>query len=82
MHTSSEFSQIADHTTPGFVDRREDASKKAGSERRQFASSHQGLSEAARELALAIGGYKLDHRRRYITFEEMLHVIQGLGYHK
>ena len=82
MHTSSEFSPIAVHTSPRFVARREDASKKGGAERRQFASSHQGLSEAARELALAIDGYKLDHRRRYITFEEMLHVIQSLGYHK
>jgi hypothetical protein len=65
-----------------FVDRREQAPTKNVAERRQFASSHQGLSPDARELALAIDGYKLEHHRRYITFEEMLQVIQQLGYHK
>ena len=28
----------------------------------------------------AIDGYKLQHRRRFITFEEMLAVIKSLGY--
>jgi hypothetical protein len=70
-------------TDPGhFVDRRNDSATPAGAERRQFASSHCGLSQDARELALAIDGYKLTHRRRYITFEEMLQVIKELGYHK
>jgi hypothetical protein len=31
---------------------------------------------------MAIDGYKLQNRRRYITFEEMLHVIHSLGYTK
>lgn len=65
-----------------FVDRRERSSDSAGAERRQFASSHQGLSPEARELAMAIDSYKLEHRRRYVTFEEMLQVINQLGYHK
>jgi hypothetical protein len=52
------------------------------SERRQFGSSHQGLSEAGRELAVAIDQYKLQHRRRYITCDEMLLVITRLGYSK
>ena len=82
MHTTPAFAPT-DHTSPSnFIDRRESGVKSAGAERRQFASSHQGLSEDARELALAIDGYKLEHRRRYITFEEMLHVIRELGYHK
>ena len=51
-------------------------------ERRQFANSHSELSPAARELAHAIDHYKLHHRRRFITYEEMLSVIQSLGYHK
>ena len=82
MHTTPAFAPTEDTSSPAFVDRRENGKKAAGAERRQFASSHQGLSEDARELALAIDGYKLEHRRRYITFEEMLHVIRKLGYHK
>lgn len=65
-----------------FRDRRQGASGRQGSERRQFASTHDGLSPEARELALAIDGYKMQHRRRYITFEEMLHVIHSLGYER
>jgi hypothetical protein len=51
-------------------------------ERRQFANSHAELSPDARELAMAIDQYKLHHRRRFVTFEEMLFVIQSLGYSK
>jgi hypothetical protein len=67
-----------------FVDRRStnSAGSTSGQERRQFANSHKALSPAARELAEAIDGYKLRHRRRFITFEEMLHVIHELGYTK
>lgn len=67
-----------------FVDRRspETPSIPPGVERRQFANSHSELSPAAKELAMAIDQYKLLHRRRFITFEEMLGVIQSLGYRK
>lgn len=65
-----------------FVDRRRQDGAQGGSERRQFGSSHEGLSEAGRELALAIDQYKLQHHRRYITCDEMLHVISSLGYSK
>ena len=51
-------------------------------ERRQFANSHDELSTEAGELAAAIDGYKLQHRRRFITFEEMLSVIKSLGYRR
>ena len=51
-------------------------------ERRQFANTHEGLSPDARELARAIDEYKLHHRRRFITYEEMLAVVTSLGYHK
>ena len=51
-------------------------------ERRQFANSHEELSTDARELALAIDEYKLVHRRRFITYEEMLGVVKSLGYRK
>jgi hypothetical protein len=51
-------------------------------ERRQFANSYDDLSPEAAELARAIDGYKLQHRRRFITFEEMLSVIKSLGYQR
>ncbi|MCA9133965.1 MAG: hypothetical protein KDA45_12450 [Planctomycetales bacterium] len=65
-----------------FVDRRSNIGRAAGLERRQFTNSHQGLSPDARELAEAIDLYKVQNRRRYITFEEMLQVIHSLGYGK
>ncbi len=51
-------------------------------ERRQFTNSVDDLSPDAAELARAIDGYKLLHRRRFITYEEMLGVVKSLGYHK
>ena len=65
-----------------FVDRRNFAATEfpPGIERRQFTNSHSELSPAARELATAIDAYKLRHRRRFITYEEMLAVIRSLGY--
>jgi hypothetical protein len=67
-----------------FVDRRNYAGQ-VGSpqrERRQFTNSHEELSPDARELAQAIDSYKLMHRRRFITYEEMLAVMKSLGYKK
>jgi hypothetical protein len=51
-------------------------------ERRQFGNSHEDLSPDAAELAQAIDQYKLLHRRRFITFEEMLSVVKSLGYNR
>ena len=51
-------------------------------ERRQFANSYEELSPDAAELAQAIDGYKVQHRRRFITFEEMLAVMKSLGYRR
>ncbi len=66
-----------------FVERRRgNRSGAPGVERRQFGNSHAGLTPEARELAEAIDSYKIRHSRRYITFEEMLRVIQELGYAK
>lgn len=67
-------------STQPIVDRRVSRSNSTGYERRQFGSSHANLSPAAAELAVAIDQYKLEHRRRYITCEEMLMVITKLGY--
>lgn len=69
---------------PSFIDRRtnRDASCYPAVERRQFTNSHEDLSPDAAELARAIDQYKLVHRRRFITYEEMLGVIKSLGYEK
>ena len=65
-----------------FVDRRlgRVENEFGGRERRQFTNSHDELSPDAKELAQAIDNYKLQHRRRFITFEEMLFVVKQLGY--
>jgi hypothetical protein len=66
-----------------FLDRRTyEAGTQPAKERRQFTNSHEELSPDAHELALAIDQYKLAHRRRFITYEEMLYVMKSLGYKK
>lgn len=65
-----------------FVERRRGGGVAPSHERRQFADSHEELSPDARELAQAMDGYKLQHHRRFITYEEMLQVIHSLGYRK
>ncbi len=77
-------SQVLDDSREVFVDRRFSTgpSESQTSERRQFANSHEGLSPEAQELAQAIDGYKSRHRRRFVTYEEMLAVVKSLGYHK
>jgi hypothetical protein len=67
---------------PAFIDRRSSDAGMLSHERRQFSNSHSELSPEANELAQAIDTYKLVHRRRFITFEEMLSVVKTLGYHK
>ena len=76
-------SHVAEAPVP-FVERRVSRPQSSfdGRERRQFTNSHDELSPDARELATAIDNYKLQHRRRFITFEEMLHVMKLLGYRK
>ena len=70
--------------TEPFIDRRSASQPGVGPqrERRQFTNSHDELSPDARELAQAIDSYKLIHRRRFITYEEMLAVVKSLGYKK
>jgi hypothetical protein len=75
-------SSSATATPDSFVDRRGPvpAAGEPLFERRQFANSYDELSHEAAELARAIDGYKVQHRRRFVTFEEMLAVIKSLGY--
>jgi hypothetical protein len=67
-----------------FVDRRSQGTQAGppGQERRQFSNGYEELSTEARELGQAIDSYKVMHRRRFITYEEMLSVVKSLGYHK
>lgn len=68
-----------------FVDRRASfpsSSAPGGVERRQFSDSRNCLRPEVAELAEAVDQYKLRHRRRFITFEELYDVIASLGYHK
>ena len=53
-----------------------------GLDRRQFSNSHSSMRTEVAELADAVDQYKLHHRRRFITFEELFNVIEQLGYHK
>ena len=66
----------------GFVDRRNSSGNAPGMERRQFSDARDHLSAEAAELGAAIDQYKLEHRRRYISYEEMMTVIKSLGYEK
>ena len=66
-----------------FIDRRNTTSGTAPIiERRQFSNSHDDLEPNVRELAKAIDEYKLRHRRRFISYDEMYQVICELGYRK
>ena len=75
--------QVLDVSDASFVDRRSNTPDGAATiERRQFSNSHEHLSPPAREFALAVDAYKLSHRRRFITYEEILGVVLQLGYTK
>lgn len=66
-----------------FADRRQSStSRREGGERRQFVDSRQSFRPEVIELAEAVDQYKLRHRRRFITFEELYDVIAELGYRK
>lgn len=77
-------SQVLEPPVEQFVDRRsyDPGVGRPNVERRQFTNSHEELSPDARELAAAIDAYKLCHRRRFITYEEILGVVKSLGYRK
>jgi hypothetical protein len=70
--------------SPAFVDRRQASGARTDAtvERRQFLASHSSLRPEVKELAEAVDQYKLIHRRRFITYEELFNVMASLGYHK
>ncbi|MFN9720905.1 MAG: hypothetical protein ACK58L_19590 [Planctomycetota bacterium] len=75
---------MADSGSSPFVERRQrDAgASPAGSERRQFRDGNRSSRPEVAELANAIDDYKIAHRRRFITFEELFDVMTSLGYHR
>jgi len=84
MPTTLTSEPFSNPDSASFVDRRDSTvtTINDGRERRQFTNSHSELSLEAAELARAIDSYKLQHRRRFIDFEEMLGVVKSLGYRK
>jgi len=69
-------------TNVPFVERRKRDASPDGQERRQFGNTYSELSPRAKELAEAVDQYKLLHRRRYVTADELLSVIESLGYRR
>lgn len=76
--------QLLEQKPVTFMDRRDDDQGRPNGapDRRQFRDGHTYLNPDAQELAEAIDQYKLLHRRRFITYEELFNVMSSLGYHK
>lgn len=74
--------QLAAPEQTSFVDRRREGTGSQGHERRQFKPSYDSNRPEVNELARAVDEYKLQHRRRFITFEELYDVMLSLGYHR
>ena len=74
--------QVAAPEQTTFVDRRREDKTAPGAERRQFTPSYDSNRPEVNELARAVDEYKMRHRRRFITFEELYDVILSLGYHQ
>lgn len=72
---------VAEQQT-AFTDRRSGAQGPPGVERRQFSDARADSRPEVRELAEAVDQYKLLHRRRFVTFDELYDVMVALGYHK
>ena len=68
--------------SPDFIDRRSGGDSPNGPERRQFRDGNRSSRSEVAEFADAIDRYKIENRRRFITFEELYDVMVSLGYHK
>jgi hypothetical protein len=75
--------RVTEQKPTEFLDRRQVRGPAPdGVERRQFSDSREVGRPEVNELADAVDQYKLRHRRRFITFEELYDVMLDLGYHK
>lgn len=81
---SSDAPKTDSSRTKEFEDRRNALVRRdtPGLERRQFSDNHDSLSDDAAELGRAVDQYKLQNRRRYVSYEELLAIVQSLGYSK
>lgn len=80
---SSQVTTSEQHEQELLSDRRQRSrSSQDGMERRQFGSNYSELTAAGAELGKAIDSYKVAHRRRYVTYDEILVVLQTLGYER
>lgn len=82
--TELEMAEMSDvDATDRFSNRRQRSrSNQDGLERRQFGSNYSELSPAGAELGRAIDSYKVANHRRYVTYDEILKVLSGLGYYR
>jgi hypothetical protein len=74
--------ELALQQQTAYLERRNSLAGPPGVERRQFSDSRDSDRPEVRELAEAVDQYKLLHRRRFVTFDELYDVIVSLGYHK
>jgi hypothetical protein len=74
--------QLATEKQTAFVERRNIQDGPPGVERRQFSDGRTEQRPEVRELAEAVDQYKLRHRRRFVTFDELFNVMTALGYHR
>ena len=75
--------QLTPVQSPDFIERRRsDRSAGPTGERRQFRDGNRSSRPEVAEFADAIDDYKIRHRRRFITFEELYDVMMQLGYHR
>lgn len=56
--------------------------EKTSNDFQQFNCAEENFAHEALELADALEKYKLIHRRRYISFEEILCILHTLGYRR
>lgn len=73
---------LGDSAAADFPERRGSGSMPPGVERRQFAASRSSERPEVNELAEAIDAYKMTHRRRFITVDELFDVFTELGYRR
>ena len=75
--------EVVEQKPAVFLDRRrQPGARSDGPERRQFTNSHGSERPEVVEMAETIDRYKLLHRRRFITYDELYDVIASLGYRK
>ncbi|MEM9703301.1 MAG: hypothetical protein AAF907_12735, partial [Planctomycetota bacterium] len=79
--THSSFTDSA-AATPRFDRRTGQSASPRGVERRQFGTAQNSGRPEVDELAAAVDRYKMENRRRFITYAELYDVVVSLGYER